>query len=238
MNTQRNTTSLTEIGYRARDSGKARCAQAARFRAANRTSATIILSAIFFPILNVFPSTSQYTGGTKKREVFWGIFLAFFLFFWYAETMSRVHRILTIIACSLALLIAVGTGGSFLFHTATPGKNLRRSEGVAQVAKTLPPKTGYLSLGQIRSPLKGDALVVVSPWFTYDGEDRAFFEELSGKRQALRNRAAAFFSQRTPEELRGSQEALIKEDLCRTLNEELLLGKITRVYFEDYAVLD
>ena len=98
---------------------------------------------------------------------------------------------------------------------------------------------GYLSLGQIRGATQeGDVLVVVSPWFSYPPDDSAFYEELSKKKLTLQGITRDFFSHRTKQELLGQNEDRVKQELCQKMNEELVLGKITQIYFEDYLFLD
>jgi flagellar basal body-associated protein FliL len=124
----------------------------------------------------------------------------------------------------------MGTAGSFL---------LKREKTDIRHKETAPVTRGYLSLGQIRSATQeGDVLVVVSPWFSYPPEDSAFYEELSQKQRTLQGITRDFFSHRTKQELLGQSEERVKQELCRMMNEELVLGKITQVYFEDYLFLD
>jgi flagellar basal body-associated protein FliL len=149
--------------------------------------------------------------------------------------VRTLYRILVVTVIALAAAIALVTAGSLAFRAARPGETrigaeLRRKE-------VMPRKEGYLSLGQIRTATRDrETVVVVHPWFTYPKEDGAFYEELRGKQQGLKSAAGEFFTRLGRAELEN--EAVIKEDLCKELNGQLVLGKIGAVFFEDYSFFD
>lgn len=80
--------------------------------------------------------------------------------------------------------------------------------------------------------------LVVTPWLTYTSRDSAFYEELIQKKQTLTNIFLNYFASRTPKELYSLGEKKIKSELLVLINDELVLGKIEAVYFDDYIFLD
>jgi flagellar basal body-associated protein FliL len=134
----------------------------------------------------------------------------------------KVSTILSTIVFILLGLILIGTAGSLL---------LKGEKTEVRRRDTTPTTQGYLSLGQIRSATQeGDVLVVVSPWFSYPPDDSAFYEELSKKQLTLQRITRDFFSHRTKQDILGQSEERVKQELCRMMNEELVLGKIGRAH--------
>ncbi|MBQ0161955.1 MAG: flagellar basal body-associated FliL family protein [Treponema sp.] len=80
--------------------------------------------------------------------------------------------------------------------------------------------------------------LVVTPWLTYTSKDSAFYEELVQKKQTLTNIFMNYFATRTQKELFTLGEKKIKAELLELINDELILGKIEAVYFDDYIFLD
>ena len=82
------------------------------------------------------------------------------------------------------------------------------------------------------------SVIVLVPWFEYDGNDKAFYEELDRKHMSLKNLLTTYFATRTKEELLSLGEDKIKSELKAQVNDTLVLGKISAVYFNDYIFFD
>jgi flagellar basal body-associated protein FliL len=171
---------------------------------------------------------------------------------------SRLERILLIAAAALFAVIALGTLFSFAAKKARPGAHLRRFEPLpaAESAEAQQNQRGkkrladggkalaYTGLGQIRIPVKNrdaeeDAqIVLVSPWFLYPADDAPFYEELSAKSRKLKLLFSDYFSQGTMDELLSRGETNIKADLLALINDELTLGTISALFFDEYVFFD
>ena len=175
-----------------------------------------------------------------------------------------LNRILAGVCLLILLAIIVGTVIFFATRKARPGIDLRRPEPMPTVEEqisrskaaanqnessqgTPPPADGsgaYTSLGQIRATTMADpqtdttALVIVEPWFSYANEDVAFVEELSNKRQKIRSIFLQLFATHTFQQLRSMGEAQVKALLLESINRELIFGKISAIFFEEYLFLE
>jgi flagellar basal body-associated protein FliL len=172
-----------------------------------------------------------------------------------------VEKILYIIALAVFAVVASGTILAFASGRAKPGVGLRRAEPIpdgiwrqdsAQENASPGENAGaagkayaYTALGQIRVEVKPDprqtdaqAVVVVSPWFLYPSDDSTFYEELSVKNRKLKAIVLDYFSQRTLDELLRKGEIDVKNDIVSLVNEELIMGKIPELFFDEYIFLD
>ncbi|MCR5217818.1 hypothetical protein [Treponema sp.] len=159
---------------------------------------------------------------------------------------EKSTKILTAIIASILLIIIFVTAFALASGKYTPGQNLRKEDPTpAQVLKR--PESSKLNaftdFGQIRVRCKSDsdnkigALVVVSPWFSYEKKDGELFEEISNKELMLENLIADYFKDFTIEELNEKGEVLVKTELFQLINENLVLGKIRGIYFRDYRFI-
>jgi flagellar basal body-associated protein FliL len=101
----------------------------------------------------------------------------------------------------------------------------------------------FLGLGRIRAPLAAAApaaasIVVISPYFPYDPADRAFSEELAARIGDCRRATLDFFAAIPPSSPILNNDDAIKSALLERYNAQLRLGKIERLYFTDYMIID
>lgn len=99
--------------------------------------------------------------------------------------------------------------------------------------------SGSLGFSQNKFQKKDEQVViVVSPWFSYPAEDKALFEELSLKERQIKSIFTNYFSALTFSQIRAKGENLIKEELLQKINENLVMGQIRAVYFNDYIFIE
>ncbi len=102
----------------------------------------------------------------------------------------------------------------------------------------------FTDIGQLRiftkqiSEKDEQVVIVVSPWFSYPAEDKALFEELSLKERQIKSIFTNYFSALTFSQIRAKGENLIKEELLQKINENLVMGQIRAVYFNDYIFIE
>jgi flagellar FliL protein len=158
----------------------------------------------------------------------------------------RFSHIVSTIIVIFTIILVVGTAISFFSHRAKPGSLLRRSEPIpAETPTSGEEARAYFSLGQIRiaaaaggEAKPGTVIVLVSPWFTYPGDDQAFYEELSQKSRKIKGIVTGYFSSQGAKDLLNKGEGTVKEELRGLINGELLLGQIGELYFDDYLFFD
>lgn len=160
-------------------------------------------------------------------------------------------KILAATTICLIAAIILGTVIAFATGNANPGATLRAiekppAEDTANKNNSGASETTFTGIKQIRAVTKPNpkkendtgTLVIITPWFTYPSEDTAFYEELSRKSGILRSSILIYFSQHTEEELSKLGEQKVKADLRNVLNNELVLGKISDIYFTDYIFFE
>lgn len=155
---------------------------------------------------------------------------------------SLFQKILLII---IAVIIVFVLFASAIIITAKPeqvGKGLRK---IDPSPVTVEKKGGsttsvYTDLGQLRAITADNPVVViiVTPYFSYPANDKAFFEEIAQKKLQLKSVILNYFSVHEKAELIKMGEDKVKKELIQKINDELILGSITALYFEDYNFLN
>lgn len=102
----------------------------------------------------------------------------------------------------------------------------------------------YLNLGELRITTKIDeenqttALIILEPWFSYTSTDPAFQEEITTKKANFKTIVLDFFANRTANQVKAMGEDLLKNQLLELANKELVLGKFSAVFFDDYIFFE
>jgi flagellar basal body-associated protein FliL len=147
-----------------------------------------------------------------------------------------LYRVLMAVVLLLILLLVGGTlyalviRGPLVFKAGTeeapaPG---REEAGV------------FTGIGRIRAITAGPraSAVILSVTFPYLPEDRSFSEELAAKIGRFRGITADYFASFSAEELRGKEDGVLKEELRQRYNAILSLGSISRLYFNEYMIIE
>ncbi|MBQ0002385.1 MAG: hypothetical protein KBT21_02485 [Treponema sp.] len=154
-------------------------------------------------------------------------------------------KVLIFIIAGLCILIVFCTLTAFLAGKAS-FKTYRKADpqNVSEI-KTADREIFEFKFGTLRAltaPEKKDfsngTNLVVTPWLTYSNKDSAFYEELIQKKTALTNIFLVYFATRTQKELFTLGEKKIKAELLDLINEQLVLGKIEALFFDEYIFLD
>ncbi|MBP3772201.1 MAG: hypothetical protein J6I53_05855 [Treponema sp.] len=153
----------------------------------------------------------------------------------------NINKILIALIAGIIVFITAVSAIALCTKNAHPGEGLRHEDpDPSSVPAT---KTAFNNIGQIRVFTKEDpagqkSVLVLVPWLEYDGTDQAFYEELDRKHQSLKILLSNYFSAHTKTELLEIGEDKIKRELKSQVNESLVLGEITGIYFNDYLFLD
>ncbi len=158
------------------------------------------------------------------------------------------HVLLAVLVVMFLTLVA-GTVVAFTKNKAEIGTRYRHADPtpkqvISASLSTDSKLSAYTDLGQIRvvtkSPDKGHTgtLIIVSPWFSYPSSDTPLFEELAQKSQKEKSIIVNYFGQKTRQELLTMGEQAVKKELKERINNELVLGTITNVYFDQYLFFD
>lgn len=155
-----------------------------------------------------------------------------------------LNTMLAAVIGALALCIIGGT--VFAFATShVPGADLRKDDPTPQEradALRAQKKSAFTELGRLRTATAPDenerrTVIIITPWLEYTSDDAAFYEELSNKLRSIRAIITAYFSGYTKEQLLAQGEQTVKQQLLARINEQLVLGSITALYFNEYQFL-
>ncbi len=150
-------------------------------------------------------------------------------------------KILAFIAAGIALFIII-TSAVYLCRTdVVPGEGLRKIDPMPSQNKA--DATSFDLIGQLRIATRPDSqdkksVLILHPWLKYDSSDTALYEELDRKLPAIKSIFMRYFQTRTKQELLQKEEDQIKTELKAQINELLVLGKISEIYFNDYIYLN
>ncbi len=150
------------------------------------------------------------------------------------------NKILLLLALVILLGI-VATSAVFLCtKNAVPGAGLRKIESESLLQKN---NAAFDLIGLLRITTKIDRdkirhVLVVNPWLEYDESDTQLYEELDRKLVAVKAVFSAYFSSKTKYELVSMTEEQIKNEILSQINSNLVLGKISKIYFKDYIFLN
>ncbi|MBR1722283.1 MAG: hypothetical protein IJ727_07365 [Treponema sp.] len=158
-----------------------------------------------------------------------------------ARTRITFNTILLFLAGIILIFIIAVSAIAFCTKNVHPGEGLRREDPSPKSVSGS--KTAFNNIGQIRVFTKEDenaekSVIVLIPWFEYDGSDQAFFEELDRKHMSIKSMFVNFFTSHTKAELLALGEDKIKVELKVKVNESLILGNISEIYFNDYLFID
>jgi hypothetical protein len=147
-----------------------------------------------------------------------------------APGLLLTYRILLGLAALLALILV---GGSLYALVRGPLPD-RAPEAPAGG------ETVFTGLGQIRAVTAGPApaTVILSIAFPFPPEDRDFSGELSSHTGDFRAAAAAYFGSLPTARLHETSEETVKAELLTRFNGFLRLGRIERLYFNDYMIME
>jgi flagellar basal body-associated protein FliL len=155
------------------------------------------------------------------------------------------NRILLGILIVQMLFIAGISSAVFLKKTpqsaATPPLSAERF-GAAQSPSRMYSEKTFGGIGRIRAALKAErnmtpATVIIEPYFSYNSEDRAFYEELAMHIREFRSATLDFFAELPASSPILNDDAAIKNKLLERYNGVLRLGKIDKLYFTDFMVI-
>ncbi|MBQ0052551.1 MAG: flagellar basal body-associated FliL family protein [Treponema sp.] len=152
-----------------------------------------------------------------------------------------LNKVLIYTACLLFILIVGISAVELCIKNAVPGAGLRREDPKPSTMANR--GNSFDLIGLMRISTRSDEaenrhVMVLNPWLEYDQENMALYEELDRKLVSIKSTINNYFSSRTKAEIIAMSEEQIKEELKGQINAGLVLGKVTRIYFNDYMFLN
>ena len=148
------------------------------------------------------------------------------------QKSKTVYKILLFITAALIIILVSGT---ILGINTNKTEKTERADFKDTVTKNL-----FDDLGRIRilTADKQAGAAVVSPVLEYNGEDKAFQEELIQKKEEIRTVVLNWFSTKSVYELDTMPDETIKKELLHNINELLDLSKVKNLYFKEFVILN
>ncbi len=144
-----------------------------------------------------------------------------------------LNKILAATAGIIASIILIVTVTTF----AVRGCDSSSSEKKSSQRKT----PSMFELGQIRISLKADegtSVAVIDPCMSFSKNDESLYEEILQKQLKIKEEISKQISQYSREELKSKGELLIKDELVKCINRQLVMGKIDSIYFKKFIYID
>lgn len=157
--------------------------------------------------------------------------------------LKTLNRFLIFVLFLILIGTIAGTAIALFKKNAIPGQGLEKifnrpkDPSISVYGKD----AGYNLIGKLWIQLKTEknekkSTLIISPWLEYK-EDRAFYEEMEEKYVSIRNIITSYFSPMTEKEIRAKSEDEIKNEITQKINSILVLGKINKIYFNDFQFL-
>lgn len=156
------------------------------------------------------------------------------------NTKITFNKFLLCVAAGIVLGVIAATAVLVTKKNVTPGAGLRKIETESLLEKN---SASFDLIGVLRITVKigGDQtrhVLVVNPWLEYDKSDEQLYEELDRKLVAIKSAIIQYFSSRTKDEIVAMTENQIKNEILLQINQNLVLGKVEKIYFKDFIFLN
>jgi flagellar basal body-associated protein FliL len=96
----------------------------------------------------------------------------------------------------------------------------------------------FTGIGRLRIAAGSRSTVILSIVFPYPADDRPFTEELAAKVPLFRQIARDYFGALSQDELDSFDEQKAKDEILQSFNNELRLGRVALLFFNDLLILE
>ncbi|MDR1470557.1 MAG: hypothetical protein LBT00_14850 [Spirochaetaceae bacterium] len=152
-----------------------------------------------------------------------------------------IDKALVIVVLFLVFIIAATTVWALLFRE-NPGRGETIAAGETAADRGVV-EQNFAGIGRLRAVLKKEqgkegATVIIRVVFPYNAADRTFTEELVKNTGVFREMITAYFVEMAASDPRLRDEAVIKTELLERFNTRLRLGKIDRLFFSEFLIIE
>lgn len=155
------------------------------------------------------------------------------------HSLSKINYFLILLLCGI-LFVIIFVSAYFLFSKPDDKINeYRKVDNPVNLQKSVDYSV-FSDFGRLRTFTADNPQipVVVLPFISYKTENTFLYEELCQKQRKIKTIILQFFTQKTQKELFSMGEEIVKSELLKLINEELAMGKIEALYFEEYIFLE
>ena len=149
---------------------------------------------------------------------------------------KAIYNFLIYLVSFLVILIVTGTLIAFLRKDES---SIRNETPVYSPYTLRDGKAIYSEFKQIRTVSldKEPATIVLNPFLEYDITNIPLREELVQKKEILKNAITSWFLQRSWYSIETQKESDIKNALLTEINNNLKMGRVSAIYFEEFNVV-
>lgn len=155
------------------------------------------------------------------------------------HSLSKINYFLILLLCGI-LFVIIFVSAYFLFSKPEDKINeYRKVDNPVNLQKSVDYSV-FSDFGRLRTFTADNPQipVVILPFISYKTENSFLYEELCQKQRKIKTIILQFFTQKTQKELFSMSEEIVKSELLKLINEELAMGKIEALYFEEYIFLE
>ena len=155
-----------------------------------------------------------------------------------SKTINKINRILFILLGIIVFVIILISLFHFLYKTNNTNK-YRKIDNPTEIQKNIEYSL-FSDFGRLRTYTCDNPQIpiVVLPFLSYKTENSFLYEELCQKQRKIKSIILQYFTQKTQEELFSLGEENIKTQILTLINNEVSMGKIESIYFEEYIFLE
>ncbi len=155
------------------------------------------------------------------------------------HSLSKINYFLILLLCGI-LFVIIFVSAFVLFSKPQDNINeYRKVDNPVNLQKSVDYSV-FSDFGRLRTFTSDNPQipVVVLPFLSYKTENTFLYEELCQKQRKIKSIILQFFTQKTQKELFSVGEEKIKTEILNLINDELSMGKIEALYFEEYIFLE
>lgn len=139
----------------------------------------------------------------------------------------------------IVFLVVLIISGTLIVFLRKDNSSLKSEAPVYSAHVLREGKAIYSEFKQIRtiSADKEPATIVLNPFLEYDAGNIPLREEIVQKKEVLKNVITSWFLQRSWYNIETQKESDIKKALLIEINNNLKMGHISAIYFEEFKVV-
>lgn len=155
-----------------------------------------------------------------------------------SKTINKINRILFILLGIIVFVIILISLSHFLHKTNNTNK-YRKIDNPTEIQKNIEYSL-FSDFGRLRTYTcdTQQIPVVILPFLSYKSENTFLYEELCQKQRKIKSIILQYFTQKTQEELFSLGEEKVKLEILTQINDELSMGNIESIFFEEYLFLE
>ncbi len=146
---------------------------------------------------------------------------------------------LFLISLAVIILFAIIFISAFYFFNKSNQNKYRKVDNPTEIQKNIDYSL-FSDFGRLRTYTCDNPQipVVILPFLSYKTENIFLYEELCQKQRKIRSIILQYFTQKSQDELFLLGEESVKAQILTLINDEVSMGKVESIFFEEYIFLE